>query len=95
MNRTPFTTLNFGGKLLELNEPMVLGILNVTPDSFYAESRKLTERNVIEAAGKMLGTASAPLARWQERGVDWIAMGSDWGFMAQGFRNMLKERDEK
>lgn len=55
MNRTPFTTLNFGGKLLELNEPMVLGILNVTPDSFYAESRKLTERNVIEAAGKMLG----------------------------------------
>ena len=44
-------------------------------------------------AGLMLGTASAPLARWQARGVDWIAMGSDWGFMAQGFRNMLKERD--
>ena len=48
-----------------------------------------------KAAGKMLGTASGPLARWQERGVDWIAMGSDWGFMAQGFRNMLKERDER
>ena len=48
-----------------------------------------------KAAGKMLGTASAPLSRWQERGVDWIAMGSDWGFMAQGFRNMLRERDGK
>ena len=43
----------------------------------------------------MLGTASGPLSRWQERGIDWIAMGSDWGFMAQGFRQMLKERDGK
>ena len=48
-----------------------------------------------KAAGKMLGTASGPLSRWQERGIDWIAMGSDWGFMAQGFRQMLKERDGK
>lgn len=46
-------------------------------------------------AGKMLGTASAPLTRWQARGVDWIAMSSDWGCMAQGFRAMMKERDEK
>ena len=46
-------------------------------------------------AGKMLGTASGPLSRWQKRGVDWIATGGDWGFMAAGFRNMLKERDGK
>ena len=31
--------LNVGGRLLDLSEPRVMGILNVTPDSFYAESR--------------------------------------------------------
>ena len=31
--------LNVGGRLLDFSEPRVMGILNVTPDSFYAESR--------------------------------------------------------
>ena len=44
-----------------------------------------------KAAGKLLGTASAPLAPWLARKVDWIALGSDWGFMAQGFR-ALREK---
>ena len=33
------TTINVGGRLFCLDEPQVMGILNVTPDSFYAESR--------------------------------------------------------
>lgn len=32
-------TLNLGGKLYHLNRPLVMGIVNVTPDSFYAGSR--------------------------------------------------------
>lgn len=36
---TPYYTLNFRGKLVELQRPWVMGILNVTPDSFYADSR--------------------------------------------------------
>jgi dihydropteroate synthase len=39
---TPFSskkTLNLGGKLLHLSNPLVMGILNVTPDSFYQGSR--------------------------------------------------------
>ncbi len=39
MYPTPHYTLNFRGKLVELQRPWVMGILNVTPDSFYAESR--------------------------------------------------------
>lgn len=35
----PYYTLNFRGKLVELQRPWVMGILNVTPDSFYADSR--------------------------------------------------------
>ena len=33
-------TINIKGQLLSLDEPQVMGILNVTPDSFYAGSRK-------------------------------------------------------
>ena len=32
-------SLNVNGRLLDLSTPQVMGILNVTPDSFYAGSR--------------------------------------------------------
>lgn len=41
-------TLNCNGKLLSLAEPQVMGIVNVTPDSFYADSRKQTEAAIAE-----------------------------------------------
>ncbi len=39
-------TLNIKGKLVSLEKPLVMGIINVTPDSFYAGSRKQSERSV-------------------------------------------------
>ena len=39
-------TLNCNGRLLELSTPQVMGILNVTPDSFYAESRQQTATDI-------------------------------------------------
>lgn len=39
-------TLNCNGRLLDLGEPRVMGILNVTPDSFYADSRMQTEAEI-------------------------------------------------
>ena len=44
-------TLNCNGKLLSLAEPQVMGIVNVTPDSFYADSRKQTEAAI---AGRVI-----------------------------------------
>jgi len=41
-------TLNIRGKLISLETPLVMGILNVTPDSFYAESRKQSEKAIEE-----------------------------------------------
>ncbi|MDH6312578.1 dihydropteroate synthase [Parabacteroides sp. PFB2-10] len=41
-------TLNLNGKLVPLTTPLVMGILNVTPDSFYADSRKQTEKSIEE-----------------------------------------------
>ena len=41
-------TLNIRGTLTLLDTPLVMGILNVTPDSFYADSRKQTEAAIEE-----------------------------------------------
>jgi dihydropteroate synthase len=40
-------TINCGGKLLDLSTPAVMGILNVTPDSFYAKSRISGEKEIL------------------------------------------------
>ena len=39
--------INVNGRLIDLSEPQVMGILNVTPDSFYAGSRMETEKDII------------------------------------------------
>jgi len=47
-------TLNCGGRLIDLRKPLVMGILNVTPDSFYASSRNTTETKIAESALKIV-----------------------------------------
>lgn len=39
-------TLNVQGRLMDFSEPQVMGILNVTPDSFFADSRKQTAEEI-------------------------------------------------
>ena len=39
-------TINVHGQLMELSQPQVMGILNVTPDSFFAGSRMQTEQAI-------------------------------------------------
>jgi dihydropteroate synthase len=46
--------INAGGKLLDLNIPRVMGILNITPDSFYKGSRYRTDEEILKAATQML-----------------------------------------
>ncbi len=47
-------TLNCNGQLLELKTPQVMGILNVTPDSFYGDSRQQTECDVAKRVEEIL-----------------------------------------
>ena len=47
-------TLNAGGKLIDLSTPKVMGIINLTPDSFYADSRKQDMDAILLQAQKML-----------------------------------------
>ena len=47
-------TINVSGRLIELSHPQVMGILNVTPDSFFADSRKQTEEEIAKRAEQIL-----------------------------------------
>ena len=46
--------LNIRGQLFDFSTPVVMGILNLTPDSFYANSRVDTNRNLVQRATEML-----------------------------------------
>ena len=55
------STINLGGELISLASPQVMGILNVTPDSFYDGGRYLTEaemvdrgREIVEQGGSVI-----------------------------------------
>lgn len=47
-------TLNLHGRLMDLSQPQVMGILNVTPDSFYAGSRVQTELDIANRANQIV-----------------------------------------
>ena len=52
-------TLNVHGRLLDLSRPLVMGILNATPDSFFADSRQQTEEDIAMCCQKMLSEGAA------------------------------------
>ena len=47
-------TINVHGQLMELSKPQVMGILNVTPDSFFAGSRMQTEQEIAVRANQIM-----------------------------------------
>lgn len=47
-------TLNLRGRLLELREPLIMGILNVTPDSIFSESRTPDEEHIAQRVKQMM-----------------------------------------
>ena len=47
-------TINIKGHLMDLSTPQVMGILNVTPDSFYSGSRKQTEMEIAQRANQII-----------------------------------------
>ena len=49
-----YQTINVNGRLIDLSTPHVMGILNVTPDSFYAGSRKQTEKEIAERTNQII-----------------------------------------
>lgn len=50
----PTFSINVGGKLLTTEQPLLMGILNITPDSFYAGSRVMDQPTYLKKTKQML-----------------------------------------
>lgn len=59
MEITTARYINVNGSLLDLSQPRVMGILNVTPDSFYAGSRTQTEAEIVRRVKQIVSEGAA------------------------------------
>lgn len=51
--------MNINGKILDLSSPIVMSIVNVTPDSFYQGSRNATKKDIINSVSKALNEGAS------------------------------------
>ncbi len=51
-------TINFGGTLFDISSPIVMGIVNITPDSFYKGSRANTDNEIINRCQQIISEGS-------------------------------------
>jgi len=73
--------INIRGRLLSFDTPRVMGVINITPDSFYKGSRYTDEASILAAAGKMVGD-----------GADFIDIG---GYSSRPGAESVSEEEEK
>lgn len=52
-------TINCNGKLLDLSSPVVAGILNITPDSFYDEGKYFDENHILKRTEEIINEGAA------------------------------------
>lgn len=82
-------TINVGGKLMDLGEPQVMGILNVTPDSFYSASRKNTEQEIADRVQAILaeGGSMIDIGAYSSRpGADDVSAGEEMDRLRGGLK---------
>ncbi len=95
--RVPTYSLNCSGKLLSLDAPKVMGILNATPDSFFAGSRKQTERELMERVQQILseGGSIIDIGAYSTRpGAAVVSAEEEWQRLEQALRIVHRETPE-
>lgn len=86
-------TLNLRGRLLELREPQIMGILNVTPDSFYSDSRTPDEAHITERVRQMMdeGADMIDIGGYSSRpGADDVTSEEEMDRLRRGLRIVRK-----
>ena len=76
LQRNIYMTLNCKGQLIDLKTPKVMGILNVTPDSFYDGGRFKNEKSVLTQVEKLLdeGATFIDIGAYSSRpGADFVS----------------------
>ena len=79
-DRNTTITANIKGKLTDFSTPKVMGILNLTPDSFFDKSRKQTEKEIVERVWQM-----------KEEGADFYDAG---GYSSRPSADFVDEKEE-
>ncbi|MGL2994533.1 dihydropteroate synthase [Flavobacterium sp. TSSA_36] len=74
-------TINCNGNLIDLSTPKVMGILNITPDSFYANSRYENEKSILQRVEAMFS-----------EGATFIDVG---GYSSKPNANVVSAQEEK
>ena len=79
-NQSTGITANIKGILMDFSSPRVMGILNITPDSFFEKSRKQTEKEIVERVWQM-----------KEEGADIFDVG---GYSSRPSATFVDEEEE-
>ena len=90
-------TLNCNGKLIDLSQPKVMGILNFTPDSFYSDSRINTDSNLLHKVESMLvdGATFIDIGAYSSRpGADFVSESEESKRLFPALEIILKEFPE-
>ena len=74
------STLRIRGKIFELSDPKIMGVLNVTPDSFYDGGRYTNEQLIVDRVRQMIS-----------EGADFIDVGA---FSSRPGADFVSENDE-
>jgi dihydropteroate synthase len=89
--------INVNGRLMDLSEPQVMGILNVTPDSFYAGSRAETEQDIIRRLHQIVdeGASIVDIGGYSSRpDAEHISAEEEMNRMRNGLEIIRKHRPE-
>ena len=96
MMKTPLY-INVNGRLMDLSEPQVMGILNVTPDSFYAGSHGVTEGYIIDRIHQIMneGASIIDIGACSTRpGADQVSAEEEMSRMRMGLELIRKHRPD-
>ncbi|SRX54048.1 Dihydropteroate synthase [Aequorivita sp. CIP111184] len=90
-------TLNCRGKLIDLSVPKVMGIINVTPDSFYDGGKTFAKKDILKQAEKMLseGATFLDIGGYSSRpGADEISEKEEIRRVVEAIKSILKKFPE-
>lgn len=91
------TLINCKGKLLDLSNPIIMGILNVTPDSFYDGGKYNSKQHILRQAKKMLedGASILDIGGMSSRpGAEMITTAEEKSRVLPAIQEILKEFPE-
>jgi dihydropteroate synthase len=89
--------LKLNNQLFDLNNPVVMGILNLTPDSFYQKSRFKSDRSILSQVEKMLedGASILDLGGYSTRpNAEFVSQEEEISRVAEALEIILKKFPE-